>query len=204
MIPKPQLLSIATESGLLPTTVEKDYVLGWMLTGISRHPVFNQWSFKGGTCLKKCFFETYHFSEDLDFTVPDGGLYSREGIQNALIEMTVSLTDETGIQFPREGIKVKESINKRGRPTFVAKVTFIGPLNQPKSIQQRIKFDLTQDEIVVDGASHPKTATALPIRGQHFSPALESLEISRGPAHELFSRSRERSTEHRHRSPGRP
>jgi predicted nucleotidyltransferase component of viral defense system len=25
--------------------------------------------FKGGTCLKKCFFETYRFSEDLDFTI---------------------------------------------------------------------------------------------------------------------------------------
>lgn len=27
------------------------------------------WVFKGGTCLKKCYFETYHFSEDLDFTL---------------------------------------------------------------------------------------------------------------------------------------
>ena len=27
------------------------------------------WVFKGGTCLKKCFFETYRFSEDLDFTL---------------------------------------------------------------------------------------------------------------------------------------
>lgn len=26
------------------------------------------WVFKGGTCLKKCYFETYRFSEDLDFT----------------------------------------------------------------------------------------------------------------------------------------
>lgn len=27
--------------------------------------------FKGGTCLKKCYFETYRFSEDLDFTLQD-------------------------------------------------------------------------------------------------------------------------------------
>jgi predicted nucleotidyltransferase component of viral defense system len=27
--------------------------------------------FKGGTCLKKCYFEDYRFSEDLDFTLLD-------------------------------------------------------------------------------------------------------------------------------------
>ena len=27
--------------------------------------------FKGGTCLKKCYFETYRFSEALDFTFRD-------------------------------------------------------------------------------------------------------------------------------------
>ena len=27
--------------------------------------------FKGGTCIKKCYFETYRFSEDLDFTLQD-------------------------------------------------------------------------------------------------------------------------------------
>jgi predicted nucleotidyltransferase component of viral defense system len=52
--------------------VEKDYVLGWLLAGIGEHPATRDtWVFKGGTCLKKCFFETYRFSEDLDFTLTD-------------------------------------------------------------------------------------------------------------------------------------
>ncbi len=38
-------------------------------SGPSRRP----WVFKGGTCLKKCYIETYRFSEDLDFTVLPGG-----------------------------------------------------------------------------------------------------------------------------------
>jgi predicted nucleotidyltransferase component of viral defense system len=168
MIPKPQLMSIATENGLLPSTVEKDYALGWMLVGIARHPQLSRWVFKGGTCLKKCFFETYRFSEDLDFTVPADGLYTLEGIQAALGEVTRSITEETGIQFPADKIEVKESINKRGKKTFIAKATFIGPLNQPKASQQRIKFDLTQDEIVVDGSSlkaisHPYSDAVSPM-----------------------------------------
>jgi len=43
-----------------------------MLAGIYAHEeLAESWIFKGGTCLKKCFFETYRFSEDLDFTLRD-------------------------------------------------------------------------------------------------------------------------------------
>ena len=41
-----------------------------MLAGIYGHEeLAEHWVFKGGTYLKKCFFETYLFSEDLDFTL---------------------------------------------------------------------------------------------------------------------------------------
>jgi len=62
------------EWGLRDDVVEKDYVLGWLLWGIgSNRSLGASWVFKGGTCLKKCYIETYRFSEDLDFTVlPDG------------------------------------------------------------------------------------------------------------------------------------
>jgi predicted nucleotidyltransferase component of viral defense system len=72
MIQKQELLDLAADFGLQPNVVEKDYVLGWLLAGIGEHPVTRDtWVFKGGTCLKKCFFETYRFSEDLDFTLTD-------------------------------------------------------------------------------------------------------------------------------------
>ncbi len=45
--------------GLRPDIVEKDYVLGWLLMGLSAHPrIQTQWIFKGGTALKKCYVET--------------------------------------------------------------------------------------------------------------------------------------------------
>ena len=72
MIEKREILAIAEQTSLTPHVVEKDYVLGWMLAGIySREELADSWVFKGGTCLKKCFFETYRFSEDLDFTLRD-------------------------------------------------------------------------------------------------------------------------------------
>jgi hypothetical protein len=64
------IIELAGELSLDPSVVEKDYVLGWLLNAISHHPELGQsWLFKGGTCLKKVFFETYRFSEDLDFTL---------------------------------------------------------------------------------------------------------------------------------------
>jgi predicted nucleotidyltransferase component of viral defense system len=44
------------------------------LAAIASEPALSaSWIFKGGTCLRKCYYETYRFSEDLDFTVVDGG-----------------------------------------------------------------------------------------------------------------------------------
>ena len=72
VIDRREILAIAANLGLLPNVVEKDYVLGWLLAGIFNHPALaEKWVFKGGTCLKKCYFETYRFSEDLDFTLTD-------------------------------------------------------------------------------------------------------------------------------------
>jgi predicted nucleotidyltransferase component of viral defense system len=50
--------------------IEQDYMLSWLLSGISAHPVLSQiLVFKGGTALKKCYFGDYRFSQDLDFTL---------------------------------------------------------------------------------------------------------------------------------------
>ena len=70
MIPREAIRERSAEWQLRVNVVEKDYVLGWLLAAIAEHAETSQhWVFKGGTCLKKCFFETYRFSEDLDFSL---------------------------------------------------------------------------------------------------------------------------------------
>jgi predicted nucleotidyltransferase component of viral defense system len=74
VISKHELLRLRGEWQLDVGVIEKDYVLGWMLAAIAAEPALvDTWIFKGGTCLRKCYYETYRFSEDLDFTVIDGG-----------------------------------------------------------------------------------------------------------------------------------
>ena len=150
MILKQEITSVASVLKLLPTTVEKDYVLSWVLYGISKHSKLSEWLFKGGTCLKKCYFETYRFSEDLDFTAPSGSIYSQNEIKNALSEIADIVYEEAGINLKTRDIEVEESINKKNHKTYIAKFTYLGPLNLPSRTQQRIKFDITDDEIIVD------------------------------------------------------
>lgn len=69
MITKQEIIDFSHEINLPSNVIEKDYVLGWLLAGIANHAdLFNTWIFKGGTCLKKCYFKEYRFSEDLDYT----------------------------------------------------------------------------------------------------------------------------------------
>ena len=152
MIPKAQILELSRNYELLPTTVEKDYVLGWLLRAISSHTELSKWVFKGGTCLKKCYFETYRFSEDLDFTLPLELKVTKNYIQSNLEEIVSEVESKTGITFPRADWKIEDY--KRGNISFQAKISFNGPLN-PKSKKslQRIKFDLTQDELLADEPS---------------------------------------------------
>lgn len=150
MILKQEILLLANMLQLPPTTVEKDYVLSWVLYGISQNVRLSEWYFKGGTCLKKCYFETYRFSEDLDFTVPPGAIYGEDEIKSALESIAVFVYENTGINLKSKEIEVKSSINKNGKKTYIAKYTYTGPLNLPSRNQQRVKFDITDDEIIVD------------------------------------------------------
>jgi predicted nucleotidyltransferase component of viral defense system len=49
--------------------IERDYCLAWFLTGLAQHPLREHLAFKGGTALRRCWFENYRFSEDLDFSL---------------------------------------------------------------------------------------------------------------------------------------
>ena len=41
--------------------IERDYVLAWLLTGLAGHPLREMLAFKGGTALRRCWFEHQRF-----------------------------------------------------------------------------------------------------------------------------------------------
>ena len=148
MIEKNEILKLAATLGLRPDTVEKDYVLGWMLYGINCHEEVSSWVFKGGTSLKKCFFETYRFSEDLDFTLTDPRQLTIEFLQPTFNEITELLREDVGIEFFPEKFRFKIFPRNKGQASAPVKMHYNGPLRRTHGVAS-IKLDLTTDEILV-------------------------------------------------------
>lgn len=150
MIGKPELLGIAWTLGLTPHIVEKDYALGWALAGIFAHKeLTDSWVFKGGTCLKKCYFETYRFSEDLDFTLKDGSHLDEAFLKRVFAEIADRIYEQSGLEFPADLQDFDIFENPRGNPSCQGKLSYRGPVSPSSGGLPRIKLDLTADERLV-------------------------------------------------------
>ena len=149
MIDRREILAIAQQIPLTAHVVEKDYVLGWMLAGIYGHEeLAESWIFKGGTCLKKCFFETYRFSEDLDFTIRKPEHLNANFLKRAFSEVGEWIYDQTGIEIPADKQDFDVFQNARGQFSCQGKISYKGPISSTYSLP-RIKLDFTADERVV-------------------------------------------------------
>ena len=152
MIRQKEIATIAEQQGVAKTTIDKDWALGHFVDALFSLPECrDQLVFKGGTCLKKCYFPNYRFSEDLDFTVvnPDFRLDEK------LLEQIVDLVTER-TEMPLHLQQWKE-LKHRERPTgFAAVVKFWGadhPRNQPPPPPHRwrtsIKIEIISYETMV-------------------------------------------------------
>lgn len=149
MITKQEIMDFAREFNLEAKTIEKDYVLGWLLAGIAAHSeLMDKWIFKGGTCLKKCYFETYRFSEDLDYTLTDEKHLDKSFLVENFKQIAAWIYDMVGIEIPSDKIRFEIYRNNAGKVSVEGSVYYIGPLQRRGSLA-RIKLDLTADEVLV-------------------------------------------------------
>ncbi|MCC5830343.1 MAG: nucleotidyl transferase AbiEii/AbiGii toxin family protein [Phycisphaeraceae bacterium] len=152
MIPKNEIIERATQASLQTHVIEKDYVLGWLLAGIHQHPALrDHWVFKGGTCLKKCYFETYRFSEDLDFTLRDPSHIDVDFLLATFAQIAEWIYERSGIEIPPDRMKFEVYTNPRGLESCQGRVYYKGPATYSgKRSMPRIKLDLSADELVVE------------------------------------------------------
>jgi len=150
MIDKREILEAASALKLLPSVVEKDYVLGWVLAGINAHQETSEsWVFKGGTCLKKCYFETYRFSEDLDFTLRDEGHIDEGFLRPVLADVVAWVAEQSGLTIPVDQLGFDIYQNPRGHISRQGKIAYRGPVSPTSGGWPKIKLDLTADERLV-------------------------------------------------------
>ena len=94
MIDRRELFKAARERGLGLGITEKDYVLGWLMFGLSR---IEGIIFTGGTALSKVYFpKIWRLSEDLDFISPVGD-FSR--VKAELPDIFSLIERESGIKL---------------------------------------------------------------------------------------------------------
>jgi predicted nucleotidyltransferase component of viral defense system len=146
MIRHQEVRDLVVEWQIREDIIEKDYVIGWLLWGIGSEPgICDTWIFKGGTCLKKCYLETYRFSEDLDFTVVPEGPIQPDDVVPIIARVLVRVSEASGIDFsvrePRFKLRSQETLSAQGR------VYFRGPRGAPTAAS--VKIDLTASETVV-------------------------------------------------------
>jgi predicted nucleotidyltransferase component of viral defense system len=142
MITHQEIRNLVTEWGLREDVIEKDYVIGWVLWGIGSDPDLSiHWAFKGGTALKKCYVETWRFSEDLDFTVVPGGPDKPETIEPIIKRILDRIHDESGIDF-----SIKPPAFKHNEKYLYTEgsIYYRGPRSTPNPA--RIKLDISGSE----------------------------------------------------------
>ena len=102
-------------SGLTFETVQQDYLLSWILSGLYEQPLLREkLIFKGGTALKKCYFGNYRFSEDLDFSVISS-TPRKEKLLTVVIEACKSAEQKMN-EFAKVRLVVERYEEKDGHP----------------------------------------------------------------------------------------
>jgi len=138
---------IAGALGLEPRVIDHDYVLGCYLCFLgTQSTVQKKWLFKGGTALRKCYFEEYRFSEDLDFTVL--GIISVENLRKVLRSANVLMQDVIGIRTDEREMVVDIIEDDYGKESYEARIYYFGPWNYGGS-PRSIRIHTNRDERVV-------------------------------------------------------
>jgi uncharacterized protein len=141
MIRPGEIQQVARKVSVRDTQIEKDYILSWILYGMSKHVRMSKiLAFKGGTVLKKVYFEEYRYSEDLDFTLLEDGILNDE-IFADFREVFDWVRREGNITLQL----AEDAEHESGSINFY--IAYTGPLGGG-SINKKVKVDITRKEVI--------------------------------------------------------
>lgn len=149
MIEPKEINKVAAKNRLSARQIEKDYVLSWVLFAISKNTILNKvLAFKGGTVLKKAYFEDYRFSEDLDFTLVDENVTNGQ-IKKEFNNLFDFIKEEANIDLRID--ETKWTIHETGSPQFY--IDYVASL-QGNMGSRDLKIDITRGEILETAIEH--------------------------------------------------
>lgn len=99
MITTAELHRVAADQSLRFDQAEKDYVILWILYALARPELApKEWVFKGGTCLRYCYYPGYRFSEDIDFSCRSGKEFLESAV-GLLNQVAAWIQETSGIRM---------------------------------------------------------------------------------------------------------
>ncbi len=142
MIKPGEIQQKAREAGVRDQQIEKDYMLSWILQGIAKHEKLSKVIvFKGGTVLKKVYFEDYRFSEDLDFTLLNNEI-TNEQVFEWFKETFEYILEEANIRLEI----IDNNEHEDGGINFY--ISYVGPLGGQGN-NKKVKVDISRSEQLV-------------------------------------------------------
>lgn len=143
MISDAEVRRVAAELGTGLQVVDLDYVQSCFLASLYDQTGAAALRFKGGTCLKKCYFSDYRFSQDLDFTATQPLTQNR---LKRLLDATVAAADrQWQVDFGVRPIKVTVQDDEYGKESYQVRLYYRGPLSR-RGDPQAIRLDVTCQE----------------------------------------------------------
>lgn len=147
-----EIVEIADRKDIKKEVIDKDWILGHFLNAMfSFSEVSENFVFKGGTCLKKNYFEDYRFSEDLDFTLLDKAFVIDDIFFKKIIELA---EQNSGAKFYLKNIKPQ--VHENTSQGYEVTVLFWGAFHKPNQAilpvnrwQTKIKLDISFTEQVL-------------------------------------------------------
>lgn len=152
MIYQKELYDLSEKLNIQSFVLDKDWALGHFLNAMFENDnIKSNFVFKGGTCLKKCYFNEYRYSEDLDFTLIDKDFI----VNKDLFDSISSIAEKnSGAGFYLS--KIKQQIYNDTPQGYEIIIAFWGADHKPNQTvlsperwQTTIKIDISFTEKVL-------------------------------------------------------
>jgi predicted nucleotidyltransferase component of viral defense system len=154
MIPEAEIRRLAAQWQVDPMVLNLDYCLTWLLSALSTttgDP--ERLRLKGGTCLRKCYFAGYRFSEDLDFTAT--AHLAPQSLTGWFEQAIRWSAERDGPNFAASPYRLETVDDEYGQESYQMRIYFHGPLQWGGS-PPAIRLDITRGErLLLPAESRP-------------------------------------------------
>jgi predicted nucleotidyltransferase component of viral defense system len=144
MITRDELLTQAEAFDLNEADIQRDYVFGWVISGIFRESdLAADAVLKGGNALRKGYFPATRFSDDLDFSTPHS--VNPDRVLTELNRVCVFAGEATGVRFDveRNRLAGEHQIDPQ-RHVYKYKLYFRDMIGDADHITISVRVDVTE------------------------------------------------------------